>query len=214
MNQVGYYTNLLTSEYRAKPNFNAFLAMLVQPFVDAGNCADSIGAAFDLDNAEGVQLDIIGNIVGMARLLPFTPIAGNAMMDDYDYKTLIRAKIVQNTWDGKIYSLAATWNLLFPDVRILVIDGMNMHMYVILQGVFPSILNEAVLHDMVIPRPEGVQIHLMVGTFPLFGFDCENESVSGFDVGNWVSSYTQIAYFGFDIDNASISGFNNGSWYS
>jgi hypothetical protein len=73
-----YYLNLLTSQYQGNnsPKLQAFLALLMQPFVDCAVCASSMAEAFDLAMAVGVQLDAIGTVLGVPRRLPFQPTGG------------------------------------------------------------------------------------------------------------------------------------------
>lgn len=76
---VPYYMSLLTSQYQNSPNLKAFLALLLQPFVDTAVCAASMNAAFNLNPANGPtavgpQLDYLGEILGASRTLPFNPV--------------------------------------------------------------------------------------------------------------------------------------------
>jgi hypothetical protein len=88
---------------------------------------------FDLDQAAGDQLDIIGLWVGVGRRVktppigvyfsldivsvgfdqgvwqgPFDPSMGITLLDDDTYRLLIRAKIGANHWDGTLASTKAS----------------------------------------------------------------------------------------------------------
>lgn len=86
---LAYYLGLFTSQYQAtsSPNLQAFAALLLQPFLDTAACADSLNGAFNLYGpttpgvppVTGVQLDIIGKLVGVSRTLPFNPAGVNAL---------------------------------------------------------------------------------------------------------------------------------------
>nr|DAV87994.1 MAG TPA: Protein of unknown function (DUF2612) [Caudoviricetes sp.] len=70
-----YYRDLITSEYRLSKKFNS----MVRAMVDYGCILDAavlkIVEKFDIDEATGNQLDIIGECVGVTRSLNFEPTA-------------------------------------------------------------------------------------------------------------------------------------------
>lgn len=72
-----YYLSLFTSQYQNSPKLLSWSTALLKPFVDAGICMASMYQAFDLDTAVGVQLDILGQILGQSRTLGFTPTTGS-----------------------------------------------------------------------------------------------------------------------------------------
>jgi hypothetical protein len=78
---IEYYLGLFTSQYKGgkSPNLLAFAALLMQPFIDVAACADSMPAAFDISTAVGVQLDALGTVIGISRILPFNPVGVNAL---------------------------------------------------------------------------------------------------------------------------------------
>lgn len=69
MADVTDYTSLVTSEHQ-KPNFLSTIAALVQPLVDQQNTLTDVPTMFDLDNAVGDQLDVVGAWAGISRYIP------------------------------------------------------------------------------------------------------------------------------------------------
>ena len=56
------YTDLITSEYQQQPDFVALVAALTNSSINADSF-DSIYPSFDLDDAVGAQLDVVGQWV-------------------------------------------------------------------------------------------------------------------------------------------------------
>jgi len=65
------YVDLLIKQYWEKPNARAEIAALAGSLEPVRDMYVQIPDAFDIDQAVGVQLDILGRIIGLDRLLPF-----------------------------------------------------------------------------------------------------------------------------------------------
>ena len=65
------YVNLLIKQYWEKPKANAEIAFKAGVWRKTFEWIDSFSDEFDLDNATGDRLDIIGRIVGIKRIVPF-----------------------------------------------------------------------------------------------------------------------------------------------
>lgn len=182
----GYYLNVLTSQYKTAPVFNSWLTTVLNIASDVSNCLQFITSAFDLDFAVGNQLDTIGVIVGVARIVPFQPTGlVSAILDDSTYRLLIKATISNNQWNGKIGSLYAIWTNLFPGGRISIIDNQNMTATVVMTGSFSTIIQDLIQNGMIVPRPQAVQYNYVFGNLPFFGFGPPNAFIAGFGVGKW-----------------------------
>jgi hypothetical protein len=216
MADVDSYLSLITSFHRGKPKFAAMVKALVEPIVAQQAFMAHLPLDFDLDQAIGVQLDHVGEWVGRTRFIKVpianawfsfdnalrgfdrgvwyqpqydTP-AGITRLDDDTYRTLLRAKIAANNWDGTLPSAKAALEILFPDgeTAILVIDNQDMTITFGVAGVIPSALFIALLSQGYLPlKPEGVRADYLITTVdgPLFGFDVQNSLISGFDTGAW-----------------------------
>lgn len=165
----------------------AWLQAALQPIDDLTTCLAQFPTAFDLDYATGPQLDILGQIIGVARTVPFQPSNGvSPILDDATYRVLLQAKVAQNHWDGKINSLYPIWKKLFPGGGSLIVqDAQDMTATVIISGAFSSILVDLITHGMIVPRPEGVLLTYVYSETPVLGFDLNNQYVAGFDAGKW-----------------------------
>lgn len=183
---IGYYNNLLTSEYNSASKFHRWLLFILSICDDISNCLASVPIAFDLDFAIGTQLDILGQIIGVSRTVPFQPSDGvSPVLDDNTYRILLKATVANNHWDGTIGSLYPIWNNLFPGGQITIIDNQNMTANIIMTGGFSSIIQDLIVNEMIVPRPETVQYNYEFGTPPYFGFDLNNAFIAGWDIGKW-----------------------------
>lgn len=211
-----FYSKLITSQYQNAANILSFLDIFLSKLKDCSDFLEGIDAAFDLDTAVGAQLDILGEIAGISRRLNFQPNYGlSPILRDSDFRTLIRATIGKNQWDGEQDSLYTLWAVLFPGAAIAIHDNHWMDMDVFVQ--FPdltSIFIDLIKRGYIVPKPEGVKQRIYIGPpFPLFGFDYDDPYVTGFDRGYWWNPDRQYPAFGFDLDDIYISGCDRGSWW-
>lgn len=68
---IEYYQNLLIKQYWEKPNAYAEAGVIADGYGKVYDLLTDVVVGFDLDNAEGHQLDIIGRIIGVPRVVPF-----------------------------------------------------------------------------------------------------------------------------------------------
>lgn len=181
------YEDLITSEHRDKPNFMATLATLVQPVADCTQAVSSLPGLFDLDVAEGDQLDTCGGWIGISRFvqLPLTGqyfsfdtsgvgfdqgiwfVTGDAttsttaLADDL-YRALLKAKVVANQWDGSIPKAYEAWATLFEGtgVQVYIIDHGDYTMSIGVTSPTPlSLLFKTLIQGGYLDlRPAGVTI--------------------------------------------------------
>lgn len=220
MKDISEYTGKITSGHADKPKYMAMVESVARCFVDAGNASLALPAAFDLDRAIGAQLDIDGLWVGISRNVdtplvgvyfaldtdslgfdqgawkgPFDPDTGVTILDDESYRTLIRAKIGANLWDGTLQQSKAVLDLVFgDDTFVFIQDNQNMTLTVGIVGKQPTALQLALLtggHIRVKPQSVGIDYYVLsTADGPLFGFDVANEYIAGFDTGNWGKLYS------------------------
>lgn len=183
---IDTYRKLLTSEYRHSPKLISWLLWLLNDGTSYTNFIQMFVKAFDLDVAVGDQLDTIGRLVGVKRLLEFIPSGGESpLLDDETYRFLIKATIIKNTWKGKLEDLYSAWRVLYPESKLFQIqDLQDMTFNVIIAGDFSSLQKELISKGYIIPKPEGVRINLMTITdtsgYPLFSYDLDTLYYSGY----------------------------------
>ena len=135
---IDEYLNVITSQHQDKPKFINIVSTLLTKVDDILTCINYINeVAFDIDQAVGVQLDILGLMLGVSRNLNFNPSDGlSTVMDDVTYRIALKAKIAVNHWDGTINSIYELWDILFPDVILIIKDNQDMTMTVFVLQMF------------------------------------------------------------------------------
>lgn len=232
------YLALITNEHTGKVKFEATVAAGVSPLALVQDVLKSLVSKFDIDTAVGVQLDVIGLWVGFSRNVktplgvyftfdfgglgfdegfwkgPYDPDDGLVSMDDETYRTMLRAKIEANKWDGT----AGTLNSIYAGVLVgtgsiaFAIDNQNMTMDVCVIGNSPSVLISSILKNGYFPiKPCGVRIDryfkTSVPSMPIFGFDVSNSYIGGFEEGAWSIDIDEVVYPVLDIDFVLDEGF-------
>ena len=217
MAETAAYLDLITGQHRDKPNFVATVRALVEPLAALQAALAAMPAAFDLDEAVGVQLDRVGERVGRTRYVatplavyftlddaalgfdlgawkgPYDPDTGLTALPDDAYRSLLRAKVAANQWDGTVPGAYDAWEVVFaPEGSLIVIeDHQDMSMAVGIAGRPPNAVLLALLTGGYIPlKPEGVRVSYYAITTtaaPLFGFDAQSSALAGFDTGAWAS---------------------------
>lgn len=215
MSQVSDYLALVTSSYQGKPNFTGVITADVGVQVQVQNLLLSMIPLFDLDVAVGDQLDVIGLWVGVSRDVsipsvgvyfswdgtdptlgwdfgswaPLTAPSTITVLPDDAYRTLIRARIAANQWDGTTDGAYAIWEKIFPTTTILIQDYQDMSYSLAVVGGVVDSLTLALLTGGYIPlKPEGVRVlsyFVSVDTNPVFAWDVESTLLGGWDEASW-----------------------------
>lgn len=213
------YLNLITSQYRQKPNFIAMVDDGASAAVDLQNVFASMIPKFDLDSSVGQQLDVIGQWVGISRNIP-VPIPGVyfswdstydlgwdfgvwisddapsevTILPDDVYRTFVKAKIAANTWDGTLEGLYQVWDSVFTDITIFIKDNQNMSYDIGFFGRPVDSLTLALIQQGYLPlKPEGVRVNIIYSPIDdnkLFAFDVETSVLAGWDDGSWAREIT------------------------
>ena len=164
---IDKYLDNITSQHRDKPKFIAWLSSSLNIIDHAYIMTKNMDNDFDLDNAIGKQLDILGQIIGRKRTLTFQPLNGhNPVLDDETYKLVLKAKVAMNMWDGKIESAYEIWNNIFDDIGLQLQDNQDMSLTAYITGYVNQIWQDLIQHGYIVPKPEGVRINY-IGRTPI-----------------------------------------------
>ncbi|UXY51320.1 DUF2612 domain-containing protein [Pseudomonas tohonis] len=183
------YDRLLIWQYQGKPRAAATAELLSRQFGDTWQGLAALPEALDIDNAEGVNLDLVGKHVGQGRVLPglaprslfgFQDVAGakgfgkgkwyrmgdplgdSAVLDDDDYRFLIRCRIARNYQLGTIEDISAALRFIFNSETV-VFDQYDMSLTVVIRTDQVSDFKRYALNTLdILPRPAGVRIQFYV----------------------------------------------------
>jgi len=211
---VEYYQSLVTSEHQSAPNYMAWLGAMIEPLTVVQSVINNFVANFDVDTAIGAQLDIVGQWVGVSRVLETAitgvffsfnvpglgfnqgvwkgPFEGDeiTLLPDDIYRIVIKFKILANKWDGSIPTAYADFATVFTGGEsVFIMDNQDMSMSIGLVGFNFNALGLAALQQGYFPfKPEGVRIkeYIIIPTGQkIFAFNLNGGLFGGFNSGYW-----------------------------
>lgn len=212
MEFVNNYLKLITGEHRDKPKYISMVRALLSHSSDIFSVGVELDDDFDLDYADGVQEDVLGDIVGTSRELGWQPEFNlNPILDNANFRTLLMVKILKNMWKGGIRDLATTWKLLFGN-PILIEDNQDMTIdVVIISNGLDKITQLMIRNGDIIPKPQSVLVNAYFANNNVFGYDIENDVIAGYDKGSWIEQGDKMS-FAYDTDTPRLSGYDSGMW--
>ena len=160
---INKYLDSITSQHRDKPRFIGWLSANLTIIDNAYTALKSMDDNFDLDNAIGTQLDMLGIIIGRQRTLTFQPLNGfSPIMDDETYRLALKAKIAMNNWDGTIPQMYEIWNDIFGadnDLDLQIQDNQDMSFNAYITGYVDPLQQDLIQHGYIVPKTQGVQVN-------------------------------------------------------
>lgn len=217
-NDAETYLSLITSWHRGRPRFEQVVDKSAEPLRDLQTFLGHVPQDFDLDEAIGVQLDVVGEWVGRSRFISvpipdlyfswddeirgwdkgiwkgfYDPVYGISRLDDDTYRLLLYTKIAANNWDGRVESADAALEIIFNALgggsNLYIEDRLDNSMLFGVAQKIPSVLYLMLLSAGYIPlKPAGIKTYYVV------------------------TSVNNTPVFGFDVSNENVSGWDEGSW--
>ena len=210
---IDTYLDLITSQHRVREKFMQTVAALLTPSDDIFALGIEMDDAFDIEHANGVQEDVLGDFVGAQRMLPYQPDKGlSPVLDNAAYRNLIFAQIAKNQWKGGIEDINKLWDSLFGN-GIIIQDNQDMSIDVLVIGISDQITKEMVRQGLIVPKPQGVRMNYYFADRAVFGYDLETDTIKGYDHAEWMNALSDVS-FSYDIDdkNAGMSGYDESRW--
>ncbi len=213
------YTTLITSEHNQQPNFVALVGALANSIGAIRDVAASLPAAFDLDLAFGIQLDILGLWIGQPRLVPNvitpgffgfqdtygaagfgeltnpsiggqfwdlgTPFSGSVQLNDAQYRTVLRAKIISNQFNGTAAELVLAIDDVFQATASIQ-DAGNLAINLTVSTPVSPLYQALITQFDLLPRTAGVPIgSINYIQVPLQGAAVSTSTASATPTGPW-----------------------------
>ena len=209
------YLSLIPAQHRSAPSFTQWISTYLGYTDPLHEILVTLDSYFDLDLATGEQLDILGSIVGVSRVLNYTPPVGQSpILEDELYRVIIKCRIIKNHWDGKEETLYALWAKIF-DTAIIIQDNQDMSFWVVIVSPITSTIRmrELAEHGYIVPKPQGVRINFgYLEEGPIFAYDSDTSMLKGYNRNaKWVESGVLIAY-GYNKDEYNLQGWDTGKY--
>ncbi len=204
-------------QYRKKPRAKATAKLLSGSAYDSFDECLEVANILNIEKASGYALDLIGLHVGVKReqkdiiLKDFfgfeeatkkqgfnkgefyrlhSPLYGDFFLSDYDYRFMIKAKIIKNYQTGTLENFYQSLKFLFGEDNFAY-DNYDMTMNIVIKERVTPFLLELVLKNKAFIRPIGVNLKLIViADKNNFGF-VQNKTNKGFGVGKFARIYKE-----------------------
>lgn len=214
------YTELITNYHATKSKFPQHIDLITRPLTDVSTSVADMIRKFDVDSANGAQLDIIGLWVGRSRVVttpisnvyfswdtdglgwdqgnwqgPYDPDAGFTSLSNDVYRLVLKAQIAINQWDGTVGHLEELLELIFSGtgIEMQIIDNMDMSISI----------SAIALNGIANTSAELIEV-IKSGALTVKAAGVRVKSLDVIDPAH--------PLFGFDIQNTAIAGFDNGYW--
>jgi len=153
----------LIEQFKGKPNIEVFQKALARQLEELYGFYYQLNDMRWLQNAEGAQLDGIGNIVDLSRMaaLVWSNMAGQIMpMEDDLYRKFLRFKVFLNTSEGTYREIVRTFQMFWADTLILYEERPDVPatMFWTLEGVDPFATDNRVLDIAARVKAAGVAL--------------------------------------------------------
>lgn len=154
------------------------------------SCSSPIGSNTPLHSDFAVDTNGISSGVGTTRIASleidstiYPPIS--SILGDEDFRTLLRARIAFNNWNGQVDALQPIWQSIFPGGSIVVVDEQNMTVSLIIAGAFTNLTKQMLAAGLIVPRPAAVLYNYVFASLPVLGFDADTQYIAGLDKGHF-----------------------------
>jgi len=94
--ESGDYIALFPGSSREKQRFMRMAAAVLQQVTELQAVVGEINGAFAPESAQGAQLDVLAESLGLSRL----DTSAGAVVTDTDFRDFIQKKLIQWSWDG------------------------------------------------------------------------------------------------------------------
>lgn len=185
------------AQYRDKPKAVDWYQIARKLGGSIEDAAEAVRKSYDIDNARGEQLSVLGRIVVVPRSfvgsIPMDPglfdltdgdefgddeamfsaltIDQDGQLSDELYRLVIKAKIIKNNGDATIENILDGMNFLVPNAEVLrVTDGEDMSFSIEFYGQITNLERFALLNTGLVPKPQAVRFNGFLEGFEMVEF--------------------------------------------
>lgn len=205
---------LIENQLRESPNYQEVIRLIAEDFDEASDIYDYIAKNINIMNADGVWLDLIGDIVGVSRVFdkdiqptyfgfsdqtnvtgfgqarfrePNDKTTSSSILNDDDYRVVIIGQIARNYGDVSDVGVATSVLNMTQAEQVLVYQGGTAEFNVYIIGLVSDNIKSILNGADIIPRAAGVKVNLFFsGDGNIFGF-ADQPGMKGFDVGHFIN---------------------------
>lgn len=191
------YSKLLIFQYqkeKAIKTINLFCHCILQLIEIYKKYID----AFDLEKAQGKQLDNLGDLIGLKRLL-----YNGDFVDDNIYRFFLKLQIVFNYNVNTDYSISQCIFNLFEN-KLIFKDNRNMTIDYLFYSDDNDLINVLKQNKQILPVPAGVKTNLVINSkvdSKFFGFFNSRASVVPEIVGGFYTNNIDKDGYFFNYNN-------------
>lgn len=176
------------AQYRNKPRAVQWYNITYKLASQLGSAADAVKVMYNIDLAQGNQLDVLGRIVVMPRdflgtvalnpgmfaeiqndpgifgdenaMFSALSIDQDSQMSDDLYRLAIKSKIIKNNSYSTIEDILFGMNFLLPNADVIrITDGEDMSFSIEFYGNITELERWALLNASLVPKPQGVRFN-------------------------------------------------------
>lgn len=167
--------NRIYAQYGDKPKAVAWYAITPTIAQQITTAAAQVRVTYDIDTQEGVQLDVIGNILKAPR---------GILSDDVEYRLFLKAAIVRNNTPATIDDIVRGLNFIINSTDdFILLDFEDMSFGIDVLTTLTAQEQNLLLTTGIVAKPQGVQFRGIIFSVDLTS--CGNISKSTF--GNTAS---------------------------
>ena len=211
------YTSLVPSAYQTSPNFLALVSLVTSAISANTDLVNSFQTIFDVDYANGQQLDYTAQWIGLTRNISpaITSVffswgdsthnvnngwnmgywqgkysyGGITTLGDNEFRQLLYAKIALNQWDGSIPGVLNELAIAFPNNQFFIMDRQDMTMDIVVTGAMTLLTQALLTRGSFDCRPAGVKVN-----------------------NYWMASVPNTPVFAWAENTTTMKGWGLGSW--
>ena len=149
-----YYSDLLVIQYQNSPKAKAMVEAFAKEAM-INDLPNEVMYAFDIETAEGEQLDILGKYQNVSRVISGK--FGVIELEDEEFRIILKLAILRNSSGSSLYEIQNLIKEFFPDaIRVYDHKDMRLTYYVNTEILQSNNIANAFLSGGLLPFPMAV----------------------------------------------------------